>query len=511
MTPFLQGENPLDIDRLCEHLVQKMSGEGSVGGITVTAIAGIEVALHDLAGKILEVPAYQLLGGKYRDEVRVYCDCHTEEEADPVACADEAERVVSELGYDAPVRLRRPSGHEKDRANRHLRQPEIEHKASIVEAVTERVGSRADVAFDCHWTFSAGSAKRLAERLEEYDIWWLEDPVPPENHDVQREVTQSTTTPITAGENVYRKHGQRRLIEEQAVDIIAPDMPKVGGMRETRKIADLADLYYMPVAMHNVLAGRDDRERPRRRGDSELAGRRVPLLRTRLVGGPGRGRRHRGRLHRGPRGRDSASPSTWMPLPSAWSTAKNCSTKPNFAARLAFCGCRLDCEASRPAGRRRVSSVYPGTRTPNNILVVYEYITNLSSDRESTVTDRRRDSSEPLEREDRTKRGRTGRERTDGGKSTDGAFESGDGSHHPGPPRFVTVGDGIVNPNGNEMEPRDDLAPWNPDAEGSTPGASPTRRPTRARRRRTGRSPSSNPTFRARTPWNSRHPTASTN
>ncbi len=253
MTPFLQGENPLDIDRLTEHLVQKMSGEGSIGGVTVTAISGIEVALHDLAGKILEVPAYQLLGGKYRDEMRVYCDCHTADEADPIACADEAERVVEELGYDAlKFDLDVPSGHEKDRANRHLRDIEIDHKVSIVEAVTERVGSRADVAFDCHWTFSGGSAKRLVKALEPYGVWWLEDPVPPENHDVQREVTQSTTTPITVGENVYRKHGQRQLLENQAVDIIAPDMPKVGGMRETRKIADLADMYYVPVAMHNV-------------------------------------------------------------------------------------------------------------------------------------------------------------------------------------------------------------------------------------------------------------------
>ncbi|PSP85657.1 enolase [Halobacteriales archaeon QS_1_68_17] len=272
MTPFVVGENPLDVDRLYEHLVQKMSGEGSIGGVTVTAIAGIEVALHDLAGKILEVPAYQLLGGKYRDRVRVYCDCHAGESTDPrspteppegeeqldhpesaVAAAREAERVIEELGYDAlKFDLDVPSGHQKDRANRHLRDPEIDHKAAIVEAVTEAVGDRADVAFDCHWTFSAGSAKRLAEAIEPYDVWWLEDPVPPENHDVQRTVTQSTTTPITAGENVYRKHGHRRLLEEQAVDIVAPDMPKVGGMRETRKIAELADTYYVPVAMHNV-------------------------------------------------------------------------------------------------------------------------------------------------------------------------------------------------------------------------------------------------------------------
>ena len=253
MTPFLLGENPLDIDRLYEHLVQKMSGEGSVEGVTVTAISGIEVALHDLAGKLLDVPAYQLLGGKYRDEVRVYCDCHTESEADPEACADEAERVVEDLGYDAlKFDLDVPSGHEKDRANRHLRPGEIRHKVDIVEQVTERVRDRADVAFDCHWSYSGDGARRLADAIEEYDVWWLEDPVPPENLAVQKEVTTGTVTPIAAGENRYRVTEQRRLIEDGAVDIVAPDLPKVGGMRETRKIADVANQYYVPVAMHNV-------------------------------------------------------------------------------------------------------------------------------------------------------------------------------------------------------------------------------------------------------------------
>jgi gluconate/galactonate dehydratase len=253
MTPFVVGENPLDIDRLFEHLVQKMSGEGSVEGVTVTAISGIEIALHDLAGKLLDVPAYQLLGGKYRDRVRVYCDCHTEQEANPEACADEAERVVDELGYDAlKFDLDVPSGLEMDRANRHLRPGEIRHKVDIVERVTERVHDRVDVAFDCHWSFSASSAERLADAIEKYDVWWLEDPVPPENLDVQERVTTGTTTPVAAGENRYRVTEHRRLLERGAVDVVAPDLPKVGGMRETRKIADVANQYYVPVAMHNV-------------------------------------------------------------------------------------------------------------------------------------------------------------------------------------------------------------------------------------------------------------------
>ena len=250
---FVVGENPLDIDRLYEHMVQKMSGEGSIAGKDIAAISGIEIALHDAAGKVLDVPAYQLLGGKYRDSVRMYCDCHTESEADPEACAHEAQRVVEELGYDAlKFDLDVPSGHEKDRANRHLRRPEIDHKAEIVERVTDRVGDRADAAFDCHWAFSSGSAKRLALELEQYDVWWLEDPVPPENYDVQCDVSRSSATPIATGENVYRMHGQRRLITEQAVDILAPDVPKVGGMRETMKIASLAELFYVPLALHNV-------------------------------------------------------------------------------------------------------------------------------------------------------------------------------------------------------------------------------------------------------------------
>jgi D-xylonate dehydratase len=253
MRPFLLGENPLDIDRLYEHLIQKMSGEGSISGKVVSAISGIEIALHDAAGKLLGVPAYQLLGGKYRDEVRVYCDCHAGEEAEPASNAAEAERVVDELGYDAlKFDLDVPSGAETDRANRHLRPQAVEYKSEVVAAVTEAVGDRADVAFDCHWSYSAGSARRLAEALEPYDVWWLEDPVPPENHDVQREVTRSTATPIATGENVYRTHGTRRLLTEGALDIVAPDIPKVGGLREGMKIANLADVFYVPVAMHNV-------------------------------------------------------------------------------------------------------------------------------------------------------------------------------------------------------------------------------------------------------------------
>jgi len=253
MKPFLVGENPLDIDRLYEHLVQKMSGEGSISGKTISAISGIEIALHDVAGKILDVPvAYRFVGGKYRDEVRVYCDLHTEDEANPQACAEEAERVVENLGYDAiKFDLDVPSGHEKDRANRHLRNPDRpQGRDRESDDRSRRRPRRRRLRLPLVLHGRLGQAPRRSPRTVRR--LGLEDPVPPENHDVQENVTKSTTTPIGVGENVYRKYGQRTLLEPQAVDIIAPDLPRVGGMRETRKIADLAEMYYIPVAMHNV-------------------------------------------------------------------------------------------------------------------------------------------------------------------------------------------------------------------------------------------------------------------
>ena len=264
MREHLIGENPLDIDRLYEHLIWRTSGRGSLAGTVVTAISGIEIALHDVAGKLLEVPAYQLLGGKYRDDVRIYCDTHAgahpesverlspDDVYTPEAYVDAATAVVEE-GFDAlKFDLDIPSSATKDPANGHLRHAEVDRIVEIVAAVTEAMPTDVDVAFDLHWIWSADSALRLARALEPYDVWWLEDPVPPENDDVLDGVVNGTATTIATGENCYRKAGQRRLLEEGYTNVIQPDVPKVGGMRESYKIATIAELYATPLALHNV-------------------------------------------------------------------------------------------------------------------------------------------------------------------------------------------------------------------------------------------------------------------
>jgi L-alanine-DL-glutamate epimerase-like enolase superfamily enzyme len=264
---FLIGENPLDVERLFRRIVQEMSGHGGTTGKVVTAASGIEFALWDAAGKILDVPVYQLLGGKYRDAVRIYADVHAgeayqvedgytayadEDAYTPEAYADAARQVV-DMGFTAlKFDLDLPMDNDPDPYNGRVSNEAIQYKVDIVEAVRDEIGYDVDLAFDCHWDYATESAKRLATKLEPYDLMWLEDPIPPENMRAQKEVTRSTSTPIATGENRFRVHELSDLIYDHGVDIVTPDPSTVGGLAETKRIADRAEEQYMPLSPHNV-------------------------------------------------------------------------------------------------------------------------------------------------------------------------------------------------------------------------------------------------------------------
>lgn len=257
----LVGRDPFAVDALFEDLRRRHVFDGGDAGALITALTGIEIALWDLKGKALDTPVYELLGGKFRDKVRVYADCQVA----PGMNFDEIKKVVDEVlergftalkidvdidayGYkDSEV-----AGFEKDHFNYTANQWEHERMVSLVDMVTTAAGPSVDVAADVHTKLDVPSAIRLARALESYHLMWLEEPVPAENVDAMRTVTQSTTLPICSGENLYLRHGFRDLIEKQAVNIIMPDIPKCGGLSECRKIANLAEIYYMPFAPHNV-------------------------------------------------------------------------------------------------------------------------------------------------------------------------------------------------------------------------------------------------------------------
>ncbi|MFC1712811.1 mandelate racemase/muconate lactonizing enzyme family protein [Candidatus Poribacteria bacterium] len=252
MKRLLVGEDPMNVDPLFEKVRRSYIFDGALAGNVVSALTGIEIALWDLVGKAVNLPVYQLLGGKFRDKIRIYSDCGHGME-DPESCRKRAKYVV-DLGFNAikfDVDNAR-SPHKLDRWNWSVTPGEVQEMVDKVAAVREAVGTNIDVAIDMHGRYDTSAAIRVAQAMEPYNLMWLEEPVPPENIDAMREVKSSTSTPICAGENLFLRQGFRDLIEKQAVDIIMPDLPKCCGISEGRKIANMAEVYYIPMAPHNV-------------------------------------------------------------------------------------------------------------------------------------------------------------------------------------------------------------------------------------------------------------------
>lgn len=261
MSVDLKGENPLDTDRILELLEQRYTGTGRIGQAAFTAI---ETACYDIKGKLLGVPVYELLGGKYRDSVKIYCDTHGGEslgEAEsrdpqeiytPESYARAAREVVDEgfeaLKFDLDV----PTHNDYDEANRRLDNEAIEHKVSLVEAVRDEVGYDVDLGMDLHWCFTVETAIRLGKKLEPFDLAWLEDPVPPEKFDAQQRVTEALDLPVLTGENLVKPHQFNKAARRGMFDIAAPDVNKCGGLGAYRKIATICDLYGVPIASHNI-------------------------------------------------------------------------------------------------------------------------------------------------------------------------------------------------------------------------------------------------------------------
>lgn len=251
---FLEGKDPLNVDAIWEQLRRSGIFAGAQGGQYVTALSGIEIALWDLAGKALGLPLYQLMGGKFRDRVRMYCDSDMHD----VMGAEAARKMewIKEAGFTAmkldiddardPARF--------DAVNRTASNGEIDRMLREIRHIRDSMPAEVDLAVDMHGFYDAPTGKRVATAAEEFHLLWLEEPVPPEDIDAMADIRHSTKTPICCGENLYLRWGFTKLLEKRAADIIMPDIQKVGGLSEARRIANLAEAYYIPFAPHCVVS-----------------------------------------------------------------------------------------------------------------------------------------------------------------------------------------------------------------------------------------------------------------
>ncbi len=251
----LEGKSPLNVHRLFEDIRRSGFFEGAQSGMFIAVLTAVETALWDLAGKALGLPVYQLLGGKFREKIRVYMDTalyqsRLPEPKDFAAAALEA----VDMGFTAvKFDLDQSNDPNKyDHYNWTASPAEIQRMYDQMAATREAVGPNIDICADMHGRYDAITGEKVAKILEPLNLMWLEEPIPAENTDAYKKITASTSTPICAGENHYLAHGFRPLLENGAVDIIMPDLQKAGGLGEGQRIANLANLYYVPFAPHMV-------------------------------------------------------------------------------------------------------------------------------------------------------------------------------------------------------------------------------------------------------------------
>ncbi|MCI0921428.1 galactonate dehydratase [Sphingobacterium rhinopitheci] len=251
LSQLLIGEDP----RRIEHLWQMMyrqhfwHGDNIVRG---TAISGIDIALWDIAGKIHNVPTYELLGGKVRDYVRLYChlgggkmEDFYETKIDDAKRFGELALQAVEDGFTAFKSMAVPETMSLEGLE------SIKYAEACVRSMREAVGDNIDIMVDCHARPSPRMGLQFAKALEPYGLYFFEEPCWPESPEDIALIQRAVTTPIASGERLVGIHAFRDLLEKRAVSVIQPDITHCGGITETKKIAALADAYKVSMAPHN--------------------------------------------------------------------------------------------------------------------------------------------------------------------------------------------------------------------------------------------------------------------
>jgi galactonate dehydratase len=273
---YLIGKDPTCIEDHWEKMYRDSFWVG--GPMATTPLSAVEIALWDILGQSLGVPIYKLMGGPTRDRVPVYCHCaagSTPEEfaANAVACVQRGYRALKVTlplfyGGQRTVKVAGQSGQSGERANfgysgtwgeidRSLKETELlppdvfRRIAAFFAAAREAVGPEIHLMVDCHGRLSTANAIRLCEALADYDLLFIEEPVPPENVEALKEVTRRSPVPIAAGERWSTIYDARRFLGPQAVAIAQPDVVNCGGLMQAKKMAALAEAEYISFAPHN--------------------------------------------------------------------------------------------------------------------------------------------------------------------------------------------------------------------------------------------------------------------
>jgi len=240
---YFLGKDPLMIEHHWQHVYRGAFFHG--GPVLLTALSGIEQALYDIAGKRFGVPSYWLLGGPTRNRIKVYAHCGVGGDQEKLQAR--LDYLIKEKGYKAVKTGMPGKWHGAESPER------VRRVVADFYDLRARVGDGVDIGIDFHGRVTPAQAIRLAKELEGMHPLFIEEPACQENPDVMATVARATSIPVATGERLFTRWGFRDVLEKQSAAILQPDLSHAGGLLETKKIAAMAECYYVHLAPHSAI------------------------------------------------------------------------------------------------------------------------------------------------------------------------------------------------------------------------------------------------------------------
>lgn len=239
---YLVGKNPLNVEQHFHNIYRDAYWRG--GPVLMSALSAAEMALWDILGKSLNVPVYQLLGGKVNDKVRIYVNGWFAGAKEPEEFAEKAKqavkRRVTAMKWD-------PFG----KSYLDISNAALDKALRCIAAVREAVGNSVDLLIEGHGRFNIPTGIKIAKELEQFKPMFFEEPTPPDSLEALKAVRDKSPVAISAGERLYTRWDYRRFFDIMPADYIQPDISHAGGIMELKKIAAEAECRYIPFAPHN--------------------------------------------------------------------------------------------------------------------------------------------------------------------------------------------------------------------------------------------------------------------
>ena len=257
---MLIGENPRDIDRIWHKIYRRFTYLGNKGPVTCI-VSAVDIALWDIKGKALGVPIYDLIGGRFRDKVKLYT--HVDTLNGPEGAVRQVKELLK-LGFTAfksDPYYREMAPHDLKYTHGNISSEGEQQGLEIMAALREAVGPNVDLMIDAHGMYNVPTAIRLMKNMAPYKLTWFEEPVPPDGFEGLERIRQAVDMPICVGERLYTRWDYVPIFKNHLADYVMPDVVWAGGISEMKKIANMAEAYYIPVSPHdtqgpiNILAG----------------------------------------------------------------------------------------------------------------------------------------------------------------------------------------------------------------------------------------------------------------